>query len=375
MKRTSAVLSPVEEITAVSGAKKLLNELPERWPTLDSKAQARTRQDALGALVILTMADPVEGDARVRQFSELTKLDLEVLRKTIAERVAGYNGNGSTTATTKIEARPVFIFRKPSEWRDYTPPDGMVLAGDNHLVRGNVSVIGGEPGCGKSRATVALAQAGAICADWFGLKVHRKFKTLILQNENGGLRLKDEFSELDCAALDDYCRVCDPPEYGMRFDADDFCAALKQEVEDFQPDVVILDPWNSVAMEGTSKDYLEAFRSIRAVIPAGETSPALVIVAHTRKPKGENRPTGRELLHELAGSYGLGSVPRTVFIMQHASADTEDNRIVWTCCKANDARQLGGRSAWLRCNGLFQPVQDFDWKEFDAPNTGDSGRR
>ena len=121
-------------------------------------------------------------------------------------------------------------------------------------------------------------------------------------------------------------------------------------------------------MEGTSKDYLEAFRSIRAVIPAGETSPALVIVAHTRKPKGDSRPTGRELLHELAGSYGLGSVPRTVFIMQHASADTEDNRIVWTCCKANDARQLGARSAWLRCNGLFQPVQDFDWKEFDAPS-------
>lgn len=358
---------PAVELNSVSNAKQFLTELPARWPTLKGNAQVDAIRDGRDALGILALAEPVEADARVRQFSELTKVNLRTLQKHVAEYAKGYNGNGGTKTAIKIETRPVFIFRKPSEWRDYTPPDGMVLLGDNHLVRGNVAVIGGEPGCGKSRATVALAQAGAICADWFGLKVHRKFKTLILQNENGGLRLKDEFSELDCAALDGYCRICDPPEYGMRFDAEDFCAALKTEVEDFQPDVVVLDPWNSVAMEGTSKDYLEAFRSIRAVIPAGETSPALVIVAHTRKPKGENRPTGRELLHELAGSYGLGSVPRTVFIMQHASADTEDNRIVWTCCKANDARQLGGRSAWLRCNGLFQPVQDFDWKDFDAP--------
>jgi len=52
--------------------------------------------------------------------------------------------------------------------------------------------------------------------------------------------------------------------------------------------------------------------------------------------------------------------------MQAASDDTEDNRIVWTCCKNNDG-ELGARSAWERRNGLFAPVADFDWDPFDNP--------
>ena len=75
-----------------------------------------------------------------------------------------------------------------------------------------------------------------------------------------------------------------------------------------------------------------------------QDAPALGIVAHTRKPKTDERASGRALLNLLAGSYVLGSVPRTVFVMQAASDDTTDNRIVWTCCKNNDG-ELGRRSA------------------------------
>jgi hypothetical protein len=63
----------------------------------------------------------------------------------------------------------------------------------------------------------------------------------------------------------------------------------------------------------------------------------------------------------------LGSVPRTVFVMQAASDDTTDNCIVWTCCKNNDGN-LGVRSAWERRNGLFARVTDFDFEAFDAPD-------
>jgi hypothetical protein len=97
----------------------------------------------------------------------------------------------------------------------------------------------------------------------------------------------------------------------------------------------------------------------------GDNAPALGIVAHTRKPKTNERASGRALLNLLAGSYVLGSVPRTVFVMQPASDDTTDNRIVWTCCKNNDG-ELGSRSAWERRNGLFVPVSVFDWDAFDA---------
>jgi PAS domain-containing protein len=84
---------------------------------------------------------------------------------------------------------------------------------------------------------------------------------------------------------------------------------------------------------------------------------------------GESR-VRRGLLNLLAGSYVLGSVPRCVFVMQLASDDPEDNRVIWTCCKNNDG-ELGARSAWERRNGLFAPVSDFDWDTFDNPNPND----
>jgi uncharacterized protein YoaH (UPF0181 family) len=132
-----------------------------------------------------------------------------------------------------------------------------------------------------------------------------------------------------------------------------------------RPDVIIIDPWNAATRDDRARDYLETFNAIRAIIPAGEYGPAIGIVAHTRKPLVGERASGRALLKLLAGSYVLGSIPRTVFIIQSASDDVEEERVVWTCCKNNDGR-FGQRTAWTRQNGLFTSVHDFDWKAWDS---------
>ena len=117
--------------------------------------------------------------------------------------------------------------------------------------------------------------------------------------------------------------------------------------------------------------YLETFKLVSSVFSTGDDSPALGIVAHTRKPRADERATGgRGLLNLLAGSYVLGSVPRCVFVMQLGSDDPQDNRVVWTCCKNNDG-ELGARSAWERRNGLFAHVSEFDWDTFDNQNKDD----
>jgi hypothetical protein len=256
-------------------------------------------------------------------------------------------------------------FRSPLQLKNFVPPPGIVLLGDCHIVRGSVFVIGGAPGVGKSRASVALAVAGATRQDWFGLTVHRQFKTMIIQNENGEFRLSKEFAELDCEALEDYVRICPPPPYGLCFQRQDFRGQLAADIAEFKPDIVIFDPWNAAARDDKAREYLETFDDLRSVLPVGDDAPALGIVAHTRKPKIDERASGRGLLKLLAGSYVLGSVPRTVFVMQAASDDTTDNRVVWTCCKNNDG-ELGKASAWERRNGLFAPVGDFDWEVFYA---------
>jgi hypothetical protein len=48
-------------------------------------------------------------------------------------------------------------------------------------------------GVGKSRAATKLAICGATGADFFGMSVHRKFRTMILQCENGRVRLKSKY--------------------------------------------------------------------------------------------------------------------------------------------------------------------------------------
>jgi hypothetical protein len=78
-------------------------------------------------------------------------------------------------------------------------------------------------------------------------------------------------------------------------------------------------------------------------------------------------------LKSLAGSYVLASVSRAVWVMQAASNEPDDERIVWTCCK-NFAGPMEKASAWRCCNGVFRPCEDFDWQAFYGSKSG-SGKR
>jgi AAA domain-containing protein len=255
----------------------------------------------------------------------------------------------------------------PSELRSYNPAQEPVLVGDNHITRGEVFVIGGEPGVGKSRLAASLAIAGATGRDWLGLKVRERFRTLILQTENGRFRLKNDFDEIGVADLDEWIRISEPPPFGLSFSNPEFQADLLGIIADFKPQVVLVDPWNAVTRDDRQKDYSESFDAIRAVLPKGEDKPALGIVPHTRKPgPGERRNGGTSLMHTLSGSYLLTSVPRCIWLVVRGSDDETDNSVVVFNPK-NSNGQNSPRSAWVRKNGLFEPLPEFDWKQFDKP--------
>jgi hypothetical protein len=111
----------------------------------------------------------------------------------IDEALQGLNGAAHRT---------YFEVLTPSEIKPYKPPPKLVLIGDNHFVRGNATVIGGAPGVGKSRSLMAGAQSSATGKDWFGLPVHANFRTLIIQSENGRLRLQRELADIsECLVL------------------------------------------------------------------------------------------------------------------------------------------------------------------------------
>lgn len=258
---------------------------------------------------------------------------------------------------------------KPSDFLNFDPPKDFVLLGDFHITRGGISVLGGAPGVGKSRAALGLAIAGATGRPWMGLAVHCRFRTLIIQIENGEYRLKRElegaFADIPVVDMDEWLRITPPPPHGLAFSHPAFREELARVIAEFKPGLIIIDPWNRVAEGDKQGDYRSALDDIFSCLPeAAEKKPAILILHHMRKKGSEHiRKLGRDLLHELAGSYQIGSAARCVFILEPASKHTTDPTVVLTCCKNNDGME-GEPSAWIRRNGLFQPAAGFDMEAF-----------
>ena len=275
------------------------------------------------------------------------------------------NPNGEKTLSPK---KPHIEIYSPIRLKNYVPPPDIQLVGDCHIVgdKSHTAIIGGPGGVGKSLALNWLAIAGATGeGEWFGLPVHRKFKTFIIQNENSPYRLAQNFKHLDCDMLEDYVRITAPPEYGMLLHSDDFRKELSDQITSFIGDesaVVAFDPFNSGAPDQEQRTYLDTFALLKSLLPP---KASLMIAHHLRKPQSAELSKGRSLMFMLAGSYVLTSVPRAVFVMQPASDDVEDDHVVWTCSKNNNG-ELGKRSAWKRQNGIFANVVSFDWDTFDA---------
>ncbi|HEY1082703.1 MAG TPA: AAA family ATPase [Prosthecobacter sp.] len=279
-----------------------------------------------------------------------------------------------TKPVPEPQKRKFLQFYKPSEIAAYEIPEEVPLIGDLHVFRGGIFVLGGAPGVGKSFALSQLALSGATGADWFGMKVHRRFKTMILQAENGMVRLASEYKvHCEVPNLDEWVRVSGDVDT-FAFENPDFCVEFRHEIEAFAPDVIVLDPWNRAARDNMEKDFRVAFENIIACLPDGPARPALMIVAHTRKPKMGERVNGRGLLNLLSGSLILGSVPRAAFILQAASDDPERSEFVFSCCKNNNGK-LGGPTAWRREGVQFVgPLHDFDWERFNNGGTSGAGK-
>ena len=122
----------------------------------------------------------------------------------------------------------------------------------------------------------------------------------------------------------------------------------------------MVDPWRSVTRDSTEKEYSEALSRLRGVLSTAPQKPACMIVHHLRKPKTEDRHKGRNLAFLLSGSDSLHAAARSLFILQPASDDIEDNRVVFSVAKISDGLHPGPRSAWQRKACSFELLEEFD---------------
>lgn len=266
---------------------------------------------------------------------------------------------------------------RPAEILAHVPNPNCQLVGDNEIFTGyeGITVVAGPGSSGKSLAVLALALAGARGEGlWMGRKVHRKFKTLMIQAENGARRLKEDIGLLcrNHPELRDEIHssifITDPPEGGLPFHHPDFRSAVRRACEEFKPDLVVVDPWSQVASEDGQKEVVEKLTEIRSCFPGGDECPALLIIAHTKKPRADEVRKGRALVHTIMGSAALPNTARCVYMLLPWTEEPEDTRIYWACVKLNDG-EMYPATVWFRKRGTFF---DHDSKT-DARDWGKEG--
>ncbi len=276
-------------------------------------------------------------------------------------------------------SRPLLTFLTPAQILAWQPAHDLCLVGEGLVTRGEVVLIAGAPGIGKSRAVFALAVSGTTGSEWLGQPVCCRFRTLFIQCENGMHRLHADFSALKAAGVDleGSVEVLAPPDVGLAFGRPEFQAEVLAACQRLQagghPLLVVVDPWTECT-QGDDKDgYQIALRNIRASLPKGDDAPALAIVCHTRKPKEEERASGRSLLNTIAGSYSIGSAARAAFVLQKVTDESADPRRVWSCCKANNC-EMPAPTAWTCEDAGFSAIPDFDWEAWRGGTSKPTGR-
>lgn len=279
----------------------------------------------------------------------------------------------------KAETPALRVWR-PNELIQHEISADLSLVGDSEIFMGYTTVLAGPGSAGKSLCTTTLALAGAIgSGTWMGRRVHRRFRTLILQAENGPARLKREIEaikrnhpEVD---FDDWIFFSEPPDGGLPFHRADFRAAVREECDRLRPDLVVVDPWSQVAVEDASKEVIDKVNEIRSCIRHSGREPALLIVAHTKKPRPEDVRKGRGLVYLVSGSIALTNCARCCYVLLPWSDEVEDQRVYFCCPKLNDGENYPP-TVWKRRFGtFFEHDPDTDPRQWGRSEDDDPRRR
>lgn len=291
--------------------------------------------------------------SRAQEMARDATIDPDSLRREFAETLAD-------VSAAQQASRPRLVIRRASERIAYRPPPGLDLIGTAEIRKGHegITILAGPGSSGKSLLVGTLALAGALgTGTWMGRKVHRKFKTLVIQGEVGPMRIGNQMAEYQRmhpdADIEDCVIYSDPPEGGFAIADAEFWASLKRTVEEVKPDLVVIDPISHLSVEDQAAEVMNAIRVIRLAVGVGEDAPGILFVAHTKKPRSEESMRGRNLAHAVSGSVAWVNTSRCTYLcVPWDPDDIEDDRIYFSAPKINDGPNYAP-TVWRRRFGTF----------------------
>lgn len=238
-----------------------------------------------------------------------------------------------------------------------------------YLMRGAVTVVSGPGSAGKSSLMVGWATALALGCSYGRLKIPRAMRVATYNVEDDEFEQKRRFSatlaqlHLKPVALNGNLAIIGPHDVGTLFHQPrDGRAMLNTPVmerlmtflDEFQPDVLILDPF--VELHTAEENDNTAIRAVMAAFRniAAERQISIVILHHARKSMGgPSKPGDPDSLRGASAIVGAARVALTLNVM----SEDEAKSFNISADRRRDYFRLDGAKS------NYAPIGDAEWFE------------
>ena len=259
------------------------------------------------------------------------------------------------------------------------------LIGNRWLCRGSSLVLAGQAGTGKSALLMQACLSWTLGKDFFGIKVERPLRSLVIQAENDLGDMSESFQDIcnglhidaeERAHIADHLAifresVATGPEFGK---------VLRRLIAEHRADIVFADPLMAYAGCDLSETS-EASAFLRHVIQPilDETGVIIVFMHHTGKPKSKADTEGQtsaDLAYQMFGSSEITNWAREVATLVRCQGDDPVYRLSLTKRRTRaglkdfDDRHAAqihirhspvqGEIRWVRCSAPQPAKQDAD---------------
>lgn len=364
--------------------------------------------DQIGGIAYLNaLQDAVASAANLPYYLDIVVEKYELRRlldtcRDVADRVYHYEGDiGELLEQVGHDfsriCRPKSVQSSVLNWDDMmamdTSQDGNCVLGyhngrtTRYLCKGHSAWLIGPSGVGKSSLLFQMGTCFATGKDFHGIApaFGKALRILIVQAENDsgdmaemakgihdGLAMAMD-ENLEVSARENIKVVSVTGKIGLQF-----CAWLRQEVESFRADIVLVDPLLSFAgIDVSRQDQVSQFCRVWLDPVLRDTGVVMIAAHHTGKPprvEGKGKPQAQsltDLAYAGIGSSELVNWARAVMLLQTAGDNT------YRLVLAKRGKRAGAthpNQEWTQTLWLKHATGKIFWEQIDPPAEPEKGK-
>lgn len=284
----------------------------------------------------------------------------------------------------KPKAFSVWSIKDFLQWQE---PEGCDLLGKGLLRKGDLSVLHGSGGLGKSRLSLWLSFCQILGLPFAGLPTSPEPQTwLFIGNENSIARQKaDVMGMLEGCSPAEVEKLEEHLRFHVLLEADDCqldisdaatCERFKATLESVKPSVLVLDPWGALtADEDKGQECRATLKSLTRIWKSVVPDCAVLVLAHSRVGQS-NLQAGISVFgagSALKGSKVLWATARAVMMLCPRGEDP--NELVLVCDKSNNGPKFAPRGLLFHTEPMRYEIDlDFDESSWRADVSGERSK-